>query len=241
MVELTPIFMATGILSVIWVGFGTLIGILFLKKYFSLNYRPMLLWGLCWLFLMKFWWPYAINFILILTLGDTLPVKIITLIAHASSPLHFIFWMAAWADIMYEKQFKLVVLITLIYGIIFQITFWTLFFIDVAFILILNSPFDYTFVGIIQLFIFGELITFLISAIVLYLKGRTSLDPTIRVKRLLFFFHALTFFSGVMLDVAFSDFVTIMISRIVMMIAPLCLYISETYPKGVEKFLLRKK
>jgi len=241
MIELTPIFIATGILSVIWVGFGTIIGLLFLKKYFTLNYRPMLWWGLCWLLLMKFWWPYAINFILLLTVGEILSVEITALIANATSPLHFIFWIAAWADIMYEKQFKLIVSITLIYGIIFQITFWTLFFIDVALILVLNSPFDYTFVGVIQLFIFGELIAFVISAILLFLKGRTSLDPTIRVKRLLFFLHALTFFIGVMIDVAFSDFITIMVSRIVMMVAPLCLYISQTYPERMEKFLLRNR
>lgn len=241
MVELTPIFMATGILSVIWVGFGTLIGILFLKKYYTLKYRPMLLWGLCWLLLMKFWWPYAINFILILIEGDLLPIKIIALIALTTSPVHFILWMAAWADIMYEKQFKLSVSIMLIYGVVFQIIFWTLFFIDVSFILVLNSPFDYTFVGVIQLLIFGELITFVLSAMLLYIKGRTSLDPIIRVKRLLFFLHSLAFFIGVMLDVAFSDFVTIMVSRIVMMVAPLCLYLSETYPKGMEKVLLRNQ
>jgi hypothetical protein len=231
--------MATGILTVIWVGFGTVIGILFLKKYTTLKYRPMLLWGLCWLILMKFWWPYTINFILLLTIGETLPVRIITLIALASSPLHFIFWMAAWADIMYEKQHKLGVIIMLTYIIIFQVIFWTLFLIDISYILVLNSPFDYIFVGIIQIFIFGELIVFIISAIILYIKGRTSLDPKIRVKRLLFFIHALTFFIGVMLDITFSDFITIMISRIVMMIAPLCLYISQTFPEKAEKVLLR--
>lgn len=235
MVELTPIFMATGILTVIWVGFGTVIGVLFLKKYFTYNYRPMLLWGLCWINLMKFWWPYAINFILIQTTGETLSLVMIILIAETTTPIHFILWMAAWADIMYENQFKLITSILIIYGIVTQIIFWTLFYNDLGLILVLNSPFDYTFVGIIQFLIFAELIVFVISAIFLYLKGRDSLDPKIRIKRLLFFIHALTFFIGVMLDVAFSNFFTIMISRIVMMLAPLCLYISQTYPKKLVK------
>ena len=240
MVELTPIFMATGILTVIWVGFGTIIGLLFLKKYFTYNYRPMLWWGLCWINLMKFWWPYAINFLLILTEGEILSLEMTILIAETTTPLHFILWMAAWADIMYENQFKLIISILIIYGIFFQIIFWSLFFTDLKLILVLNSPFDYTFVGIIQILIFGELIVFVISAVFLYLKGRMSLDPKIRVKRMLFFIHALTFFSGVMLDVAFSNYITIMLSRIVMMLAPLCLYISQTYPERMEKFLLRK-
>ncbi|MFX1339545.1 MAG: hypothetical protein ACFFDK_13115 [Promethearchaeota archaeon] len=241
MVELTPIFMATGILSVIWVGFGTLIGILFLKKYFTYNYRPMLLWGLCWINLMKFWWPYAINFLLILTTGEILSLKITILIAETTTPIHFILWMAAWADIMYEHHFKSIISILIIYGIISQIIFWSLFFTDLGLILKLNSPFDYTFVGIIQILMFGETIVFLISAIFLYLRGHISLDPKIRIKSMLFLIHALTFFSGVMLDIGFSNFITIMISRIVMMFAPLCLYISQTYPEKMERFLLNKK
>ena len=72
----------------------------------------------------------------------------------------------------------------------------------------------------------------------LYEKQRVRIATKLknpRIKRISFHFI------GVMVDVAFSDFVTIFISRIVMMIAPLCLYISQTYLEKVEKILLRKQ
>ncbi|MFX1260277.1 MAG: hypothetical protein ACFFAN_20695 [Promethearchaeota archaeon] len=241
MVELTPDFIIFGIIAIILVTFGTLIGSAMIYKYFKYKYRPLLLWGLCWVLLMRYFLPYAINFILLLIGREILSPENFLIIAYSSHPLTTILWVVAWTEIMYKKKIKLFASIAIIYGIIFQIIFWTFFFTDVSLLITRVSPFSYEPEIVLQLPFFSETLLFLILAFLLYRVGHKTTDKEIRAKGTFFFVHSISFFLAIVLYVIIRGLIGLILSRIFMMFSAVCLYTYLVWPNWVKKIILREK
>ncbi|MFX1393176.1 MAG: hypothetical protein ACFFAH_06320 [Promethearchaeota archaeon] len=232
-------FLAMGIISIILVLSSTFVGILMIYKYTKYKYRPFLFWGLLWIVIMKGWWIYVFNFILVLMGEDYLSPEISGIVGYGLEPISFILWMIAWVEVTYKEKFKFTLIILIIFTIIYQIIFWSLFLTDPSLVVESRGVFDYRSTGIIQLITFCELIVFLVLSTVLFYKGHKTVDKEIRLKSTLFLVQIILIFFGMMLDVAFGGFEIFIISRILMILSPIFLYISQVFPKWARRIFLR--
>ena len=233
------IFLAMGIISIILVLSSTFVGILLIYKYTIYKYRPFLFWGLCWIVIMKGWWIYAINFMLVLMGEDYISAEISGIVGYGLEPISFILWMIAWIEVTYKEKLKITLIILICFAIFYQIIFWSLFLTDPSLVVESRGVFDYTSTGIIQLITFFELIVFLVLSTVLFYKGHKTVDKEIRVKSTIFLVQIILIFIGMMLDVAFGGFEIFIISRILMILSPIFLYISQVFPKWARKIFLK--
>ncbi|MFX1259889.1 MAG: hypothetical protein ACFFAN_18725 [Promethearchaeota archaeon] len=239
--ELTPLVIVTGILALVWVSFGTALGLILIYKYTKYKYKPLLYWGLSFIVLMKIWWAVGINFLLILMGRDVMSLEIYTLISFGVVPLDFIFWGMAWTYVVYKERFKLGLSILVIYGIVAQMIFWTLFFTDVNLLVSQKTPLGCVPIGLLLLLSTIQIFAFILLAVILCYKGFKSKDPEIRVKGLLFLGYALSLFIGLMIDSMYIDYLSIFISRAFYITSGVLLYIYLVWPDWAKKILLRKK
>ena len=109
-VELTPLENLQGALTLAFVVISFLLGLIIMLRYFEYKNRQLLLVGATWIFLVSPYWPDAINFITISTMGIQIDTALYLIIATLfTAPLH-VTWVIAMTDFMYKKRQKLIFL-----------------------------------------------------------------------------------------------------------------------------------
>ena len=202
MVDLLPIDFLQGILALLFCINAFIIGIIILLKYREFKSLVYVKIGLAWLGLAFPWLPDAISFVMILAINTQLNLYIYFIIGNAFLPLFLFLWISAVCDFIYKNKKKLILTITSILSIAFEILFFFLLITDINQIgrLVPGRAFTIDFEIIVILLLISIIIFFSIFGVQFGRQSLKSSDPEVKLKGKLLI-SALIFFSvAAMLD-----------------------------------------
>ena len=125
-----PIEILSGIFSLVIVIIYSIVGLHIASKYREHKQRIFLYVGITWVLIASPWWPSTISFIIASLSGQGLSPEIYMIIGLVIIPIAVVIWLKAFTDLLYKDKQKIILIIFLIYGIIFEIILFMLLSID---------------------------------------------------------------------------------------------------------------
>ena len=120
-----------GSFSLIFVLISLYIGFSILSKYFKYKSRLYILVGISWIGVANPWFPDSISFLMNLFFQESLAIEWYFIIGNAFIPLALLTWLIAYTDMNNKSKQKLVITLTVVFGIIFEAVFFILLFTDI--------------------------------------------------------------------------------------------------------------
>lgn len=171
-----------GSFSLVFVIISFIIGFTILSKYSKQKNRLLILVGLTWVGLSFPWLPDSISFLMSLFVQRTLSVEWYFIIGNVFIPIALIPWMIAYTDMISRDKKKLYVGLITLLCILFEILFFTLFFIDIDLIGTMASAFSADLGILLIVFSFVTMLIMLITGVKFARKSIKSEDREIRLK-----------------------------------------------------------
>jgi hypothetical protein len=177
-----------GTFSLVYVIISFTIGLIILLKYFKFRNRLYILVGLTWGFLSLIWLPDSVSFLrsLFFPQSGQLSEEMYFIIGNAFIPIALISWIIAYTDMINKDKQKLAVYLIVILSIVFEIAFFTLFFIDINLRLIWIGTYTTLFsadLGILLIaFMFITMLIILTTGLKFAAKSIRSEDKDVRLK-----------------------------------------------------------
>ena len=240
--SLSPLDTVNGVFSLIFVALSLLVGVIILTRYFKYKERIYLLVGMTWILISEPWWSSSLSFLVALSNGVGLPDQIYFLIGNTLVPLAIILWLLAFTVFLYTEKRKLILLIFAIIGASFEILFFIFLFLEPSLIGELNGPVDVNYNSFIMVYLIIFILIVVVSGFLFAQLSLKSKDPEVKLKGKLLILAYITFLFGAILDSAIPLYpVTIIITRLILIISAICWYGGFLLPKWMKKFLIRKK
>ena len=178
--ELVDIF--HGSFSLVFVIISFVIGFTIFSKYFKMKNRLLILVGLTWVFLSFPWLPESLSFLVTLIIQAPLPNEWYFIIGNVFIPIALISWVIAYTDMINKEKQKLAVCLILVFSIVFEIMFFTLFFIDIGLIGVYTTLFSAKLGIFLIIFHFITMLIILITGLKFAAKSIKSEDKDVRLK-----------------------------------------------------------
>ena len=178
--ELVDIFQ--GSFSLIFVCISLVIGFIILSKYREHKSRLYILVGLSWIGIANPYFPDSISFVMNMLFHQSLPVDLYLIIGNVFIPIALLCWLIAYTDMINKKRQTLVVSLTLIFSILFEIAFFFLFFTDITQIgvIVPSRPFTVEFGLFLTIYLLLVILILLITGIKFSQKSIRSKEKDIR-------------------------------------------------------------
>ena len=217
-------------------------GIAIIKKYFENKHPTMLYYGLSFIFVTSPWIVYVVNFSVYLIFSSELTIEVFYLIGYSTVLLASASWVIGTFTLIYTHLLRLMkrvmgflIVIYYTFFLIFVFTRMDLIGTTVGFWKIQYGIFT-------QFFITVALLSFLVTIILFVWNARESPDPEIRLKAKLLLFMGIFFgvASGIEIVPFFSP-VLVIVSRTMLSLAAICLYLGTLLPDWAKKLFLRTK
>ncbi len=155
-----------GSFSLIFVIISLIIGFSILSKYFQYKSRLYVLVGLSWIGIAAPWFPDSISFIMNILFQESLAIEWYFIIGNVTMPVALLVWLIAYTDMINKKKQKLTVILTVFFGIIFEIIFFYLLITDIDQIGIISQSRPFT----VEFGVFIS-ITLLIVILIMFVTG----------------------------------------------------------------------
>ena len=240
-----------GLFSLLFVLISLILGFKILSKYFKYRSNLYILVGLSWIGVANPWFPDSISFIMNLVLQESLPVELYFIIGNAFIPLALLTWLIAYTNMISKKRQKLVISITIILSIVFEIVFFYLLITDIDQIGIINParPFTVDFGIFITIYLLVVIVIMFITGIIFAQRSVKSSDKDIKLKGKLLRAAFITFTVAAILDsllgAIFEDptdpILSIMVvaTRVLLIIAAFEFYGGFILPKWMHSLFSR--
>ncbi|MFX1366554.1 MAG: hypothetical protein ACFFCE_10035 [Promethearchaeota archaeon] len=240
--SLNPLDIVNGVCSLVFVFISLLVGVTIFSRYFRYKERIYLLVGATWILISCPWWSSSVSFIVALFNSVGIPPEAYFMIGNVLVPFAIILWLLAFTEFLYTEKRKLILLIFTLYGSIFEILFFAFLFVKPDLIGELNPPVDVRYDSFIMIFLISFLAIVVISGFLFANLSLKSKDPEVKLKGKLLIVAYITFSVGALLDLAIPlNEITIIITRLILIISAICWYGGFLLPKVMKKFLLRSK
>ena len=244
---LEPAYVLSGLFSLIGLCIAIGLGLQIISKYFKYKKRVFLLVGLTAILISEPWWPSAIGFLVILTTGQNLTTETYLILGVVLIPLLVLVWLTAFTDLLFNKYQKIILGIYGIYGIIFEIVFFSLLFINPLLIGTLSGYFDPSYGSFVRIYQYSLMGTLGITFILFALESLKSDNPELKLKGKLLIMAIFTFILGGTLDIIglinFPDPTSVMIvviARIIMILTSIEFYGAMILPEWMKKLFLKR-
>ncbi len=221
---------------------STILGLFIILKYVEYKKLELLLVGITWILLVSPYWSDAIQFIINMILGISLPPALYFFLANAFiAPIH-ITWLYAFTNFLAKKHQKKIMLFFGIEALLFEIAFLIIFFMNPLLIGDQLSAFVVEWAIWIQIYLLFSIILFLVTG---FLFARSSLraeDREIKLKGKFLIIAFLTFTIGTMIDVIGAENpteITIFLARTFVIFSSICFYIGFTLPRFVKELFIK--
>jgi hypothetical protein len=240
-----------GSFSLIFVIISLIIGITILTKYFEYKNRLLIFVGISWIGIANPWMPDSISFLMNLIVGQSLPVEWYFIIGNCFIPIALLTWLIAYTDMIKKKAQKKVIIITLILSILFEIAFFTLFFIDISLIGVINPlrPFTVEFGIFITVYLMIVILVMVVTGIIFAQKSVKSDDREIRLKGKLLRAAFITFTVAAVFDsllgTIFEDptdpllSIMVVVIRVLLIISAFEFYGGFLLPRWMKEILIK--
>jgi hypothetical protein len=242
-----------GSFSLIFVIISIVLGITILLKYFDQKNRLYLLVGISWIGVANPWIPDSISFLMNITVQQSLPVGLYFIIGNCFLPIALLTWFTAFTDMIKKDSQKRVLIITAILSILFEVVFFTLFFIDIDLIGVINPlrPFTVEFDIFITVFLICVIFAMMISGVIFAQRSIKVEDREVRLKGKLLRAAFITFTVGAILDsllgTIFEDpadpflAVMVVVVRILLIISAIEFYGGFLLPRWMKDIFMKKE
>ncbi|MFX1239308.1 MAG: hypothetical protein ACFFAS_12505 [Promethearchaeota archaeon] len=227
-----------GAMTWIFTALSFLLGILMFQKYYQYKDKQLLLVGVTWIFLTTPWWGDAITFVYYIATSEVLPDPIYFFLANAFIAPIFYTWPKTIGELVIEDKPRLkkaIRSILMLWAIIFEIAFVSIFFIDPNLIGLRKDYYIADWAWFVSTFILSGSLLLTITGMVFSYKAITSEKPTIQLKGIFLMDAFLVFSVATFLEVLLDVMPIVIIARILGISAALCFYIGFVLPKFIRK------
>jgi len=239
---LDPLDILNGIFSFMFVVISLVVGVLILLRYLRYKEKIYFLVGATWILISEPWWPSSLSFLVSLSNGVGLTPSLYFLIGNTLVPLAIILWLLAFTDFLFTEKRKMILLIFIIIGIIFEVIFYTFLFINPVLIGTSNSPVDVSYSFFIIIFLVFFILTVVISGLLFARLSLKSDDPEVKLKGKLLVIAFIAFFVGALLDSSISlNEVGIIFVRLILIASAIFWYGGFLLPHWMKKLFLKQK
>jgi len=239
--ELTIIELLQGTFSLIFIIISIIIGLHILLKYFEHKRRELIFVGVTWIVLTFPWLGDAINLILLILYNSILDITIYLIIVIAFLPLSILCWLVAFTDLVYKKGQKVILIVYLVIGVVFEILFLILLFENPSNIGRYLGPFHVEYSLLTQIYIIFILISFVVPGIIIARQSLRSEIPNVKLKGKLLLFAFILVTIGAALD-SLAPLVplAVLFARIILIISAIAFYGGFMLPNWMKNLFLRE-
>jgi len=240
-----------GSFSLVFVLISLIIGLTILSKYSKYKSRLYILVGISWIGVANPWFPDSISFIMYLIFQEFLPREWYFIIGNCFIPIALLSWLTAFTDMISKKKQKLVITLTIILSIAFEVMFFYLFFTDINAIGVMVRPFTVNFGDFILIYLVIVILVMFITGIVFSQKSVKSKDKEVRVKGKLLRAAFITFTIAAVFDsllgTIFEDptdpllAIMVVIVRVLLIISAIEFYGGFLLPRWMHSIFIREK
>ena len=242
-----------GSFSLIFVGISLIIGLTILSKYFEHKNRLFILVGISWIGVANPWIPDSVSFLMQLIVQEWLPRGWYFIIGNVFIPIALLTWLIAYTDMIKRKAQKKVVIITILLSVIFEIVFFTLFFIDMGLIGIINldRPFTVDFGIFITIYLLVIILVMVVTGVIFAQKSVKADEREVRLKGKLLRAAFLTFAVAAIFDsllgTIFEDptdpllAIMVVVVRILLIFSALEFYGGFLLPRWMKEIFMKKE
>lgn len=240
-----------GLFSLLFVLISLILGFTILSKYSKYHSSLYILVGLSWIGVANPWFPDSISFIMNLTIQQSLPIELYFIIGNAFIPLALLCWLIAYTNMMGKKRQKLILSLTIILSIAFEIAFFYLLITNINLIGTINPlrPFTVDFDLFIMIYLLIVIAVMLITGLKFAQRSVKSDNKDIRLKGKLLRAAFITFTIAAILDsllgAIFTDptdlllSIMVVLTRILLIIAAFEFYGGFILPKWMHSLFSR--
>ena len=230
-----------GVFSVIFVAISLLVGFTILSRYFKYKERVYFLVGSTWVLISSPWWPSSLSFLVALSNGVGITEEAYFLIGNILVPVAVALWLLAFTEFLYTEKRKLILSIFAIIGVIFEVLFLIILFLNPDFIGELNIV-DVNYKSFIMIFLIFFLLIIVVTGFLFANLSLKSEDPEVKLKGKLLVIAYITFSVGALLDSSIPlNEALIIITRLILIVSAFFWYAGFLLPKWLKKYLLKKK
>jgi len=226
--------------SLIFVVISWILAGFIISKYYKYKVKQLLYVGIAWIGIAMPWTSDAISVILIFTIGEPLNKYAKVTIELLFLPVALVFWLIAFTDLIYQNYQKIVIFISVVFCILFEILFFYALLTDYNLIGIYRPPLAIEYTLPIELFLIGFLGTFLITGLIMGKESLKSENKDINLKGKFLILAFLFFLIASLLELFLPLHpVGIMIIRFILISSSLFYYIGFTLPDFVKKIIIK--
>ena len=242
-----------GSFSLVFVLISLIIGLTILSKYSKYKSRLYILVGISWIGVANPWFPDSISFIMYIASGfqNGLDIGWYFIIGNCFIPIALLSWLTAFTDMISKKKQKLVITLTIILSIAFEVMFFYLFFTDINAIGVMVRPFTVNFGDFILIYLVIVILVMFVTGIVFSQKSVKSKDKEVRVKGKLLRAAFITFTIAAVFDsllgTIFEDptdpllAIMVVIVRVLLIISAIEFYGGFLLPRWMHSIFIREK
>ncbi len=236
----------SGVFSILFVAISTYVGLRIAAKYIQMKQKVFLGVGFAWVGIVSPWWPSSLSFLIALTNNGRGLVdnpEIYFIVGNVLIPLFVLLWISAYTELLAKKHQKIIILIFVIYGVIFELVFWVSLLIDPRSIGVLKGPVDVDYESTILVFLLITIVVLLVTGVKF---GKASLTPDaapdVRLKGKLLISAIIIWAVGALLDSAIPlNLVTLPITRILLITSSILFLGGWILPNWMRKLFRLKE
>jgi len=216
-----------------------ILGMRIISKYFQRKQGSFIYVGLTLIILWSPWWPSSISFITYLISLDGLPYEVYIFLGNFFLPFALITWVIPMCNLLgvKDKTRKIAVIICIIYIIIFlSVVIYFLF--NPAELGYLRNPLVPIYSFSFYMLIMPILVIVIMLGLKLALESLKASDVEVQLKGKFLLIAFITITIGIILEIFLTGDFNLLISRIIIIIGLILLYIGLTLPKRIKELIL---
>jgi len=229
-----------GSFSLVFTIITVIIGIRICFRFFEKKNREYLLIGLSWIGMALAWASDSLSFLSIIFLNTPISEALYFMISVGFLPFVLIIWLFAWTDLVWKEKQKIILILTIIFSIIYEIMFWYLLFTDITQIGKFLGYFhvEYGLVVIIPAMV--VIVVFFITGLIFSFHSIKSDDALINLRGKLFLIAIILFTVGAILDSSVPLLpITVVITRLILISSSISFYFAYMMPAWVKKNFIK--
>ena len=237
---MAEICIACGLVGFISTIISLLLGIRIILKYVQHKQVSFFYIGLTLILLWSPWWPASISFIIYLISLEGLPFEAYIFLGNFFLPFALLTWVIPMCNLLAvkDKTRKIAVTICIIYIIIFlSVVIYFLF--NPAELGYLRNPLVPIYNFSFYLLIMPILVIVIMLGLKLALESLKASDKEVQLKGKFLLIAFITIAIGIILEIFLTGDFYLLISRIVIIIGLILLYIGITMPKRIKELFLK--
>ena len=229
-----------GIVSIISLIIITTIGIVAQLRYFKYRNKDLLYIGVSLVFMWSPWWPSSISFVIYLFISDGLPFSLYIFIGNFFLPISAFFWLIFILDVfkIESKKRKLILIIYSIFVVVYEIfiIYWM---INPDQIGSLRNALVPAYGIELYLFILVIVAIVIITGLLLAVDMLKAKQLELKLKGYFLIAAFLLVIFGILLEIFTLGNLWLLISRIVIVIGVILIYIGFFMPERVKKIFIK--